>query len=95
MFNINRKEAMEHESAYRRGYQQGARAGMDLVIFSLENGLSLDDVRGMAMLYENRLSHWRTGIGENSDVPPTNQRDILLKAWRDYQAKKASEQEEE
>lgn len=90
----DREEAMARESAFRRGYQHGAQAAMDLIIFSLENNVSLDDVRGMAMLYENRLSHWRTGIGENSDVPPTNQRDILLQAWRDYQAKKATEQEE-
>lgn len=87
----DRQEAMARESTYRRGYQQGAQAGMDLIIFSLENDLSLDDVRGMAMLYKNRLSHWRTGIGENSDVPPTNQRDILLQAWRDYEAAELSE----
>lgn len=91
----DRKDALERESAFRRGYQHGAQSAMDLIIFSWENGISLDDVRGMAMLYESRLSRWRADIGENSDVPPTNQRDILLRAWRDYQAKKAAEQGEE
>lgn len=60
MFNKQeRAELMARESAYRRGYQHGAHAGLDLVIFSLENGLPLDDIRGMAAMYESELSHWR------------------------------------